>query len=121
MRFGFNLLENLRNSGVDNPVALLKTSEEVEMNKLMLNLMREMSHPSVEVGLETTDDGVLAAFTVERKIFPRSDDFDVSEYEEAARAVVAQGDSGIKHIQLALDLRGMPEQETSQDRDKGFQ
>jgi len=123
MRFGFNLLENLRNSGVDDPVALLRTSDEIEMNKLMLNLMREISHPSVEVGLETTDDGVLAAFTVERKIFPRNDDFDVRDYEEAARAVVAQGDSGIKHIQLALGLRGMHDEETGQgqDKDRGFQ
>lgn len=117
LRFGFNLLENLRNSGVEDPETVLGAKEDAEMNKLVLNLMREISHPSVEVGVETTDDGVFSAFTVERKIFVHEDAFGVRDYEEAARAVVAQGDRGIKHLQLSIDLGGEPQ---TDDGDRGF-
>ncbi|MCX2817821.1 MAG: hypothetical protein ACI9QA_000074 [Methanobacteriota archaeon] len=119
LRFGFNLLENLRNSGVDNPKKAL-TGDETEMETLVLNLMREISHPSVEVGVETTDDGVFAAFTVERKLFVDDPSFGVRDFEEAVRAVVAQGDRGIKHLQLALDMGGGPEPDGSTEGDRGF-
>jgi hypothetical protein len=118
LRFGFNLLENLRNSGVDNPEAALASGDE-EMETLILNLMREVSHPSVEVGVETTEDGVFAAFTVERKLFVDDPSFGVRDFEEAVRAVVAQGDRGIKHLQLALDMGGGPEP-GADDGDRGF-
>lgn len=102
VRFGFSLLENLKSvPGVDDPVALLQNAD---MNKLVLNLLREISHPSVEVGIETTEEGVLAAFQVKRKLFPSDERFGVSEFEDAVRAVVAQGDKGIKYIQLALEI-----------------
>lgn len=102
VRFGFNLIENLKNSGIDDPVALLQNN--TDMNEFVLNLMREVSHPSVEIGIETTDEGVLAAFNVERKVFPSDDRFGVAEFEDAVRAVVAQGDKGIKYIQLSLEI-----------------
>ncbi|MFP4174164.1 MAG: hypothetical protein ACLFSW_00090 [Halobacteriales archaeon] len=119
LRFGFNLLENLRNSGVENPAAVLASGDETEMETLILNLIREVSHPSVEVGVETTDDGVFAAFTVERKIFVDDPSFGVRDFEEAVRAVVAQGDRGIKHLQLALDIGGEAEPGRD-DGDRGF-
>jgi hypothetical protein len=115
VRFGFNLLENLRSSGVEDPEAAL-TGDETEMETLVLNLTREASHPSVEVGIETTDNGVLAAFTVERKLFVADDGFGVRDFEEAVRAVVAQGDRGIKHLQLALDMGGEPDAADGSDR-----
>jgi hypothetical protein len=103
VRFGFNLIENLKNTpGIEDPVALLE--KNAEMNELVLNLMREVSHPSVEMGLETTDEGVLAGFSVERKLFPSDDRFGVAAFEDAVRAVVAQGDKGIKYIQLSLEI-----------------
>jgi translation elongation factor EF-1beta len=116
VRFGFSLLENLRNvPGVDDPVALLQNAD---MNKLVLNLMREISHPSVEIGIETTEEGVLAGFQVKRKVFPSDDRFGVAEFEDAVRAVVAQGDKGIKYVQLALEIdTGGGEEEV----DRGFQ
>jgi hypothetical protein len=119
LRFGFNLLENLRNSGVEDPVGALSSQEDSEMNKLVINLMREVSHPSVEMGVETTEEGVLSAFTVERKIFINEPSFGVRDFEEAVRAVVAQGDRGIKHLQLALDMGAQPDA-ASTERDKGF-
>lgn len=119
LRFGFNLLENLRNSGVENPAAALASQEGDDMKRLVFDLMREVSHPSVEVGVETTDDGVLAAFTVERKLFLHEPSFGVRDFEEAVRAVVAQGDRGIKHLQLALEIGGEPEA-GDEDHDRGF-
>lgn len=119
LRFGFNLLENLRNSGVGDPAAALTSGDDTEMETLVLNVIREISHPSVEVGVETTDEGVFAAFTVERKLFVEDPSFGVRDFEEAVRAVVAQGDRGIKHLQLALDMGGEPEPGSRND-DKGF-
>ena len=119
LRFGFNLLENLRNSGVGDPAAALTSGDDTEMETLVLNLIREISHPSVEVGVETTESGVFAAFTVERKLFVEDPSFGVRDFEEAVRAVVAQGDRGIKHLQLALDMGGEPEPGSRND-DKGF-
>jgi len=117
VRFGFSLLENLRNvPGVDDPVALLRNAD---MNKLVLNLMREVSHPSVEMGIETTEEGVLAGFEVKRKLFPSDERFGVAEFEDAVRAVVAQGDKGIKYVQLALEIDAGGGRED--DSDRGFQ
>lgn len=119
VRFGFSLLENLKNvPGVDDPVALLQTAD---MNKLVLNLLREISHPSVEVGIETTEEGVLAAFHVKRKVFPSDERFGVAEFEDAVRAVVAQGDKGIKYIQLALEIGDPSGGGGKGDADKSFQ
>ncbi|MDZ7687899.1 MAG: hypothetical protein U5J64_04105 [Halobacteriales archaeon] len=119
VRFGFNLLENLRDvPGVDDPVALLKGAD---MNKLVLNLMRDISHPSVEIGIDTTDEGVLAGFQVKRKVFPSDDRFGVAEYEDAVRSVVAQGDKGIKYVQLALEIGNPSGGGREGDADRGFQ
>lgn len=119
VRFGFNLIENLNNTpGVEDPVALLRNNADT--NKLLLNLMREVSHPSVEIGVETTDEGVLAGFTVERKLFPSDDRFGVSEFEDAVRAVVAQGDKGIKYIQLTLEIGNPSGGGREEDLDRSF-
>ena len=118
VRFGFDLLENLKNvPGVDEPVALLQNTD---MNKLVLNLMREVSHPSVEMGIETTEEGVLAGFEVKRKLFPSDERFGVAEFEDAVRAVVAQGDKGIKYVQLALEIGNPSGGGREGDTDKGF-
>ncbi len=118
VRFGFNLLDNLKNvPGIDDPVALLKNTD---VNKLVLNLLREVSHPSVEVGLETTENGVLAGFNVKRKLFPSDDRFGVADYEDAVRAVVAQGDKGIKYLQLALEVGEPSHASDGEDTDRGF-
>jgi len=119
VRFGFDLLENLRDvPGVEDPVELLRNAD---INKLVLNLMRDISHPSVEIGIETTDDGVLSGFQVKRKVFPSDDRFGVAEFEDAVRAVVAQGDKGIKYIQLALEIGNPSGDGREGDADKGFQ
>jgi len=111
LRFGFNLLENLRNSGVDSPAAALASQEDADMKRLVFDLMREISHPSVEVGVETTDDGVLAAFTVERKLFVHEDDFGVRDFEEAVRAVVARATAASNTSSLRLKSEANPKPE----------
>ena len=75
-------------------VYVLDQQDEELMSKLEYEASTILSSSDTSFSWRRTDENTFAGFDVHRKVFPYREEFDVVEFDNAARAVIATGNLG---------------------------
>lgn len=83
----------------------LRAIDESQAFELLFKLSQQIVSPNTAHQIETTEDGRVTGFRVQKKVYPYRDDFDIKEVGDAIQAVISQGIPGRMFIQMAYGFR----------------
>lgn len=84
---------------------LLENASQNVQNQFANDLIQLMSHPGLGFEFQGTEGGALAVLQLKEFIYPYSDEFQFSEFNEAVQTVVTVGHAAITYVQVALDVQ----------------
>lgn len=73
---------------------LLDRTAREDMEGLKYNLYMDVSSPSYATSLHETKAGSLSVLEINKKLFPNSENFDISTFEEKVQALISGGSRG---------------------------
>jgi hypothetical protein len=92
-------------------ILLNDTPDDIQQ-RFANELIQLMSHPGVAFGLKTTDSGAVIGFDLMEYIYPFSDEFRFSEFNEAVQTVTTVGNAAMTYVQMSLDIQSAIDAQT---------
>lgn len=86
---------------------ILNETPEEAAQSFANGLLQLLSQPKLSFSFETTDEGVVYGFRVEKAIYPQYDTFEYRDYDEAVQTVVTVGNSAISYARQSLQVEEM--------------